>query len=47
MYLKLEILISNFKYFRKVFQVKQKKNRSVGFWENLQRANLLTALSDL
>ena len=44
-YLKLEISISSFKYFR---TVKQKKQiGSFGFWENLRRANLLTVLSDL
>ena len=44
-YLKLNIWISSFKYFR---TVKQKQNQidSFGFWENLRHANLLTVLSD-
>ena len=43
--IKLEILIANFKYFQSVKQ----KNQigSFGFWENLQRANLLMVLFDL
>ena len=38
-YLKHDISISSFKYFRTVMQ---KKNRLFAFWENLRRANLLT-----
>ena len=44
-YLKLEISISSFKYFR---TVKQKNQiRLFGCWENLRRANLLTVVSNL
>ena len=45
-YLKLEILISSFKYFQTVKQ-KKKQIRSFSFWENLRHANLLMILSDL
>ena len=44
-YLKLEISISSFKYFRTVKQIKQ--IRSFVFWENLWHAHLLSVLFNL
>ena len=45
-YLKLEIKISGFSYFRTAM-AKEKQIFSFIFWENLWRTNLLSVLSDL